>query len=1664
MEGASVEAQQYAVNIKNGTGSAQTFATNQKTIQTVMSETSIASKAAAVGLNIFKTALNSFIIFAVIEGIQLLVKWIDNLILTAEEAEEKAETLRSNMQSFFDEVQSGQQTISSISDRFSELSDHVTETGQNIDLTKDEYSEYLDICDQVKSIMPELVSGYTNEGNAIISLKDDVNDLTEAYKENIRAKAAAFITNGDDEGNTVQSFFDDYKIFTNGENGLFAPSGGGLWNNKSTDFEDYYGYDKVHEWLESVVNLSLEDLQNMRGGTLQSSYLGTLLKESGYEIADITEDNYEAVHDVLDARLTSLEGEMTTRVSNIKMSLQQMLYADSDYWNIDSDDALSAIDSLFSSIDAEYIKQNNLLGQAALQTFESNVIKLFKNKDTQGAMIDIYTPQGDDESVEDYSKRVNDAIAGVQKYVDDNKIPISLDFEDIKESSDKLVDSYNQTITNAQEKFDTKMSEDQLSAVEYYNQATKSAEEYRASLDDIYKSYNGINNVDRDIIYWDDENLEKYKSFIESWGESADDLKGTWSTVLGSSENIDGVEVAFTAMLQTDHGLVPLEQDTFWDYFDTIFNQSWNEDGTFNADKFIQLDSEGADMMINGQMEHVANMIAAAEGQYMNGVKLTADDVIAIGSPGYDENGNDLLPGNNSKYKGNSMHEVQEWALENRYALAQLDEQAKKSGTTINQLIEDAEKFGDNIDWESWFAENVHTQEEIDKWREITQKDFKDGKSAIKSYQNALKALKETTSSARELSEINEDKSGLSGLFDKYESGEGVLTQDEVASILEENPEYIEYLIKVGDQYKLNQQALEDWNAVNEEQELAIDNQMGGNEYLESYEDLLDSISLNSSHPITGTIDEQLDDLISKNKEWNTSLQNGEISAAQYFQNISNSITSSGLEQALSSLNGEFNDATDYIEEMVSTLSTELSDALLQSSKRFLKGETSVADYIDELQAGTDAQKKLLSSTYNFDIDGATGKANLDGLSDSAKEAAESYNELIDAQQGLADTSGFVDVLSENAEFISQYTDSAGNLMDSIFSNNQLDSYVSSMTNSIVDFANTSQANMATTAQWLADTANISVEQASSLISQGGAAVSDAVGTSLNGVQNMTNFAMNQVSGSITNASTAIGNVLTSLGNMISNFDYSITATPKITGSFGIHKDANGIPDGLTLPTFGFDIKGSGGSSVSQFASSLKSAGSYFNQLGTSQANAKALDINSYKPTGTSSGGKSSGYRPTYKSSDSSSGGSGSDSDSSDEDSYDETIDFFEQRVKVLQQSLDILDKSLENVLGSKRKNQLLSAQSDIVSEEMNNYTDALAMYQAKADEALSQIDSSLRDKVVNGAVSITEFIGEGNEDTVEAINNYQSWAEKVCDCKEQLAELAKQLREIELSKFNNIVDEFTDKTELFESATSNIEKQIDLFEQAGQVIGEAFYDAQKQNSQRQLNLLEEEKTKLVEQLNNSLSSGKIQKGTDEWVEMVGTLSDLDGSILDCKKSIEEMDDAILNLHTEEFERIQTAFSNIKTELEDIYDLIGDNDDVSLDDGTWTNVGITRLGLLAQQYETAKLQAQRYGEEIDQLNSDYLAGKYSATEYAEKLADLTQNQYDSLQAAESIKDSIVDINQSRVDIMTDAINKETEAYQELIQAKKDALSAEQDYKRYFIFLVRYIWKQYSVSF
>lgn len=120
------------------------------------------------------------------------------------------------------------------------------------------------------------------------------------------------------------------------------------------------------------------------------------------------------------------------------------------------------------------------------------------------------------------------------------------------------------------------------------------------------------------------------------------------------------------------------------------------------------------------------------------------------------------------------------------------------------------------------------------------------------------------------------------------------------------------------------------------------------------------------------------------------------------------------------------------------------------------------------------------------------------------------------------------------------------------------------------------------------------------------------------------------------------------------------------------------------------------------------------------------------------------------------------DSTGSAKTGFSETIDFFKRRVEILSDVLSLLQSAMDNISGSFAKNNLIDAEIGITEEKFNNYTDALSMYTQKANEALSKLPSDIAAKVRDGAVALTDFIGDSNKDVVEAIKEYESWKDTI--------------------------------------------------------------------------------------------------------------------------------------------------------------------------------------------------------------------------------------------------------------------------------------------------------------
>ena len=168
----------------------------------------IGARAATIGLQVATMALNA----AMTMGISVLISWavqaIDKLITTSDELAEKVDEVTSKYKQQHEELKKlkgdyDTENESSMISKYEKLSKGVGNLGENVSLTADEYSEYQSITNKIAEQFPKLIIGYDSQGNAILSCKDNIEKLTEAYEDLIHTQNREILTNA---GNIEDNF------------------------------------------------------------------------------------------------------------------------------------------------------------------------------------------------------------------------------------------------------------------------------------------------------------------------------------------------------------------------------------------------------------------------------------------------------------------------------------------------------------------------------------------------------------------------------------------------------------------------------------------------------------------------------------------------------------------------------------------------------------------------------------------------------------------------------------------------------------------------------------------------------------------------------------------------------------------------------------------------------------------------------------------------------------------------------------------------------------------------------------------------------------------------------------------------------------------------------------------------------------------------------------------------------------------------------------------------------------------------------------------------------------------------------------------------------------------------------------------------------------------
>ena len=394
-------------------------------------------------------------------------------------------------------------------------------------------------------------------------------------------------------------------------------------------------------------------------------------------------------------------------------------------------------------------------------------------------------------------------------------------------------------------------------------------------------------------------------------------------------------------------------------------------------------------------------------------------------------------------------------------------------------------------------------------------------------------------------------------------------------------------------------------------------------------------------------------------------------------------------------------------------------------------------------------------------------------------------------------------------------------------------------------------------------------------------------------------------------------------------------------------------------------------------------------------------------------------------------------------DEFREVFDWIEVRLEEINDGISFKNAELGNAVGYDNQNEIVDSLIALNENLYDNLKAGYDEYNSYAKKLLAKIPAAYQQAAQDGSIAIETFAGEADEKTLEAIQEYREWAQKATSAATQAEETIAEISSLAKQAIDNIAADYENQASLRENKINQLDAYNALTETTYGTESQAIYKELIQINKKNIDELEKQRDKMQKELNAQVSSGSIQKYSQDWYDAINDIASLDTEIVELTVDLNNLQDTINSLHWEHFDNLMSRFEMVSSEAENLIDIL-DTKDVVDEMGNWTDEGITMLGLYAQKMEVAEMQVSKYKEEIDDLNANWKSLGYTEQEYVEKLDELKSAQYDAINAYNDTKDAIVDLTSERVEAIKKGIEKEIDAYEKLIEKKKEELDAEKD--------------------
>lgn len=385
---------------------------------------------------------------------------------------------------------------------------------------------------------------------------------------------------------------------------------------------------------------------------------------------------------------------------------------------------------------------------------------------------------------------------------------------------------------------------------------------------------------------------------------------------------------------------------------------------------------------------------------------------------------------------------------------------------------------------------------------------------------------------------------------------------------------------------------------------------------------------------------------------------------------------------------------------------------------------------------------------------------------------------------------------------------------------------------------------------------------------------------------------------------------------------------------------------------------------------------------------------------------------------------------------YDKLVDCNKQYDDLLNKQSELTKKALENI------EDYIDMMTGIESSAVD-YQEALReLAAAKGESAYSdKMYGSLKESIKNqqdvaGKLQsqvrlyqdeINKLMENGSmakwsTEWYEAQAALNGFKEEAAEAEKTLIELQDQLRELDLLKLQQVIDEL-DRT------AKRLENNTDLTESKGEQIFEKDLQAQLDNANAQIQANYNKRQELLR------DQAKYDVGSEKYNEIAEEIEKLDDSIYDAMENIEDLKNKIWEVRWQPFFDGQEALGDLIDQTDDLRGLLNSDAFVGKNGGL-TLDGIANIALINQGMIAAKQQIKNYNEALKKLDEDLKNGNISTSEYKEQQKEFLDQIATSTGVVQDYKNSIVDLYKQQLEAENDMAQKSIDKYSELLDIKK----------------------------